>query len=105
VTSFYAGSVVADVPDAALPELAVEDLAQALGLRTPPPVRTSAIIRWKGVIPRYGPGHARRTAELQKALARELPGLELAGSWVCGVSVELVVEAGRRAAERILLRP
>ena len=57
------------------------------------------------MIPRYGVGHAQRLVELRQALERELPGLVLAGAYVSGVSVDLVVEAGRRAAERILLRP
>jgi oxygen-dependent protoporphyrinogen oxidase len=102
VSSFYASREIEGRDERSCVELACEDLARALRQARPPAPRVSEVRRWRGVIPRYAPGHADRIAGLRAALASELPGLHLAGSCVDGVSVDNVIAGGRAVAREIL---
>ena len=105
VTAIYrASDVEAEVGrgrDEALVDLARRDLELAVGAGTLGPTSVSLVRRWRDVIPAYGVGHERRMRELIQSLARALPGLELAGSYVGGVSVEDCIAQGRAVARSL----
>jgi oxygen-dependent protoporphyrinogen oxidase len=101
VSTFYRAADVDGLDDARLVDQACQDLALATRGPKPNP-KTVHIRRWNDVIPRYEPGHARRVQQLLAALERELPGIELAGSAIAGLSVEHVIARGRAVARKIV---
>jgi oxygen-dependent protoporphyrinogen oxidase len=102
VAGFYRGADLAALDETARIAQAGRDLALALGLRTPPRPLAGATRSWKNVIPRYSAGHLARVRALSSTLAQRAPGLHLAGPWVAGVSVELVIARGRAVARAVL---
>lgn len=104
VSSFYRtqdlGSDAND--DARIVTRAAHDLARAVGSARAPDVELGLVRRWSQVIPRYAPGHARRVDALRTRLADETPGIELAGNFVAGVSVDQVIARGREVARTLL---
>lgn len=76
----------------------MDDLQRGLGV-TAGVVEASRIDRWRGVIPRYGVGHAERMDVLNQGLRRALHGLVPAGTWSGGVAIEARLEAGLAAAD------
>jgi oxygen-dependent protoporphyrinogen oxidase len=105
ISSFYRSSEVRGLDEKGLVELACEDLAHAFEQERPPRARTSIVRRWTDVIPHYAPGHADRIAQLARAVSERLPGLDLSGNYVAGVSVDQVIALGRATAEKILREP
>lgn len=102
VSSFYRGADVEKLDDAELVAVACADLALAIGATNAPRAPTHNIRRWSHVIPRYEPGHAARMSALEAELRRVLPGIELASSFIGGVSVDNVIAHGRAVARKIL---
>lgn len=98
---FYASETLAAEPGGAA-RVAAEDLARALGLERPPEPRVVLEKHWAQGIAQAEVGHGERLAALRAALAEELPGVELAGGYVGGVSVEDTLRGGEQAAERLL---
>ncbi|QDU86533.1 Protoporphyrinogen oxidase [Planctomycetes bacterium Pla163] len=99
------GEVAAESP-AATTERAQRELAAAIGA-APRDLRvaTARALDWPagaGGIPEYAPGHDRRIAALDAAIARVAGNLALAGSYTSGVSVDDVLARGERAAEGLL---
>ena len=86
-------------PDADLIEAAAADLTTVTGLEIRP--LTAVVQRWRGGLPQYAPGHARRVAEIESAVA-DLPGLAVAGAYLHGVGVPACAATGTAAAIRIL---
>jgi oxygen-dependent protoporphyrinogen oxidase len=111
VASFYRGADVAELDDARLVGLAVEDLRLALRAARPAdehpvPSKPSAhcIRRWNEVIPRYEPGHDRRMGALLDTLKDRELGLHLGGAYTGGVSVDHVIARGRAVAREVLFQ-
>jgi oxygen-dependent protoporphyrinogen oxidase len=77
-----------------------EELAAALGLVGPP--HTTRVTRWERAFPQYRPGHLDRVARVEAALARDLPGVTVAGAAYRGVGIAACVAQGRDAARRAL---
>ncbi len=102
VAGFYRGEELEALDEDARIAQAGRDLALALGMETPPRPLVGATRSWKNVIPRYSTGHRARVQTLCATLTRNAPGLHLAGPWVAGVSVELVIARGRAVARAIL---
>ncbi|MBV8304033.1 MAG: protoporphyrinogen oxidase, partial [Acidimicrobiia bacterium] len=79
------------------------EAAEALGLRTTPV--ESVVTRWPDAFPQYDVGHLGRVEAAERALARELPGVWLAGASYRGVGIASCVrqanEAARAAASRL----
>jgi oxygen-dependent protoporphyrinogen oxidase len=101
VTCFYKSGDVEGMNEQALSARAGRDLALALGRAEPPRPRVVLTQRWTDVIPHYAPGHADRMRDLLRELESRAPGLQLAGSYVAGVSVDDVIARGRAAAAAI----
>ena len=102
ISSFYRAQDVNGFAEDELVERAAKDIAKALKRDVTPDVKAHAILRWDGVIPRYSVGHVERVQEIEAAVAREAPGIELCGSWSGGVSVDNVIARGREIARRII---
>ncbi len=89
-----------DEPEDRLRERLAAELERTLGLRGAPHwLRT---LRWKRAVPQPGVGHRARVADVQARLAPA--GIEVAGSWVAGVSFADTLASGVAAARRVLER-
>lgn len=87
------------VPDAALVEASLADLAAATGLRARP---VDAVVqRWGGGLPQYWVGHADRVARIRRAVA-EVPGLAVCGASYDGVGVPATIGSAHRAVADLL---
>ena len=100
VTCIYRAADLEGLADDACAEQALRDLSSALE-QSPGEVALHRVRRWKGVIPRYGIGHADRMQHLQAQVAKAVPGLVLCGNYIDGVSVEDRLEAGRNRAKQL----
>ncbi|MDP9386727.1 MAG: protoporphyrinogen oxidase, partial [Actinomycetota bacterium] len=87
--------------DTELTERLHGELVAALGLREEP--RAVRVARWPAAFPQYRPGHLERVAGVEAALARDLPGVELAGAGYRGVGIAACIAQGRAAARRALV--
>ena len=85
--------------DAELAGLAVEDLADATGVRgNPVDVRVS---RWGGGLPQYSVGHLDRVARIRAGVAAE-PGLAVCGAAYDGVGIPACISTARLAVDQVL---
>jgi oxygen-dependent protoporphyrinogen oxidase len=91
---------VVDASDEALLEAAQEGLDRTLGAEIAE--APLAIRRWPRAVPQPGPLHAAQIRELRAAVARTRPGVELAGSYLDGVSVGDALLSGVRAAQSLI---
>lgn len=89
---------LADLHDAGLTRIAVEELAALVGLRGAP--LWSSVARWPRRMPQYHVGHLARVGRIE-ALAARRPGLELAGAAYRGVGVPQCIRDGELAAGRV----
>ena len=76
------------------------ELVAAIGVTAPP--LATAVARWPGAFPQYTVGHLARVAAIEDALARDLPGVVIAGASYRGVGVPACIAQGRAAARRAL---
>jgi oxygen-dependent protoporphyrinogen oxidase len=90
---------LADLPDAELRAIAIEELAELLQIRGEPALVD--IARWPRSMPQYHLGHLERVAAIEQAVAR-YRGLELAGNAYHGVGIPHCIHGGEQAAERML---
>jgi protoporphyrinogen/coproporphyrinogen III oxidase len=90
-----------DHDDAALAEMAREELHAMMGI-TATPVLTK-VYRWQKANPQYEVGHQARVAEIDQ-LTTQHAGLHLAGAAYHGVGIPDCIESGVRIAEKILGR-
>ena len=75
------------------------DLAELLGVRTPP--RDSIITRWPRSMPQYNIGHLERVARIEEEAGR-YASLALAGSAYRGIGIPDCVRSGEAAGERLV---
>ena len=92
---------VLQVDDDRLVEVALADLADAIGLSVRPV--DWHVQRWGGGLPQYAVGHLDRVAAV-RAEAEALPGLGLAGAAYDGVGIPACIGSGRAAAARVVTR-
>lgn len=102
VSCFYAAEAVEKLDAMSFCDLAAADLARALGLDSAPRPAATWTVLWRRSIPQYLPEHDRRFEALEADLGRRAPGLDLAGSWTRGVSVEHVIERGRKIGDGLV---
>ncbi|WP_278260301.1 hypothetical protein [Nocardioides convexus] len=87
------------VPDAALVEASLADLAAATGLSARP---VEAVVqRWGGGLPQYWVGHADRVARVRAAVAA-VPGLAVCGASYDGVGIPATIGSAHRAVADLL---
>lgn len=85
--------------DAELTALAVNEMAEVMGVRGLP--RDTRVTRWGGSLPQYEVGHLDRVARIRAAVAAH-PGLALCGAAYDGLGVPACIATARTAAARIL---
>jgi oxygen-dependent protoporphyrinogen oxidase len=85
--------------DAELVEVALGDLADAIGV-TDPPV-DARVSRWGGGLPQYGVGHLDRIKRVRAAVAAH-PGLAVCGAAYDGVGIPACVASAESAAAQLL---
>ncbi len=90
---------LAEQDDAALAEMAREELRAMMGI-TATPVLTK-VYRWNKANPQYEVGHLVRIAEIDQRVAQHA-GLHLAGGAYHGVGIPDCIQDGARVAEKIL---
>jgi oxygen-dependent protoporphyrinogen oxidase len=81
--------------DDALVDALHAELSSAMG-SLPRPV-DARVHRWMHAFPQYAVGHLDRIASIEGALARDAPGIFLAGAYLRGVGVATCIAGGRAA--------
>ncbi len=99
VTTMLRGGDVRGLDDGALVARAHGELIAALGASSAGRIQCSLVQRWDEAIARYRVGHAGRMESLRTSLRRAMPSLELAGSYLAGVSVDDTIRSGINAAK------
>jgi oxygen-dependent protoporphyrinogen oxidase len=89
-----------DLGDDDLLQAVLSDLDRHIGLRGQP--TATRITRWWKAMPQYAPGHIDRVDALTAALARDAPGLWLAGAAYRGLGLPACIAQGRAAARAAL---
>ena len=89
-----------DLGDDDLPDAVLADLDRHIGLRGQP--TAIRITRWWRAMPQYAPGHVERVDALTATLARDVPGLWLAGAAYRGLGLPACIAQGRAAARAVL---
>ncbi|TDJ70725.1 MAG: protoporphyrinogen oxidase [Planctomycetota bacterium] len=102
VSSFYRTADVRGLAEPELAQHAARDLALALDWQAEPEIHVARTQHWSDVIPRYGVGHDRSMARIERRLAVVAPAVRLAGSYTRGVSVEECIARGRAVAGELL---
>jgi len=85
--------------DDELVEALLGELAELLGVSGD--VLQWRVSRWPRSFPQYAPGHAGRLAAAEDALARDLPGVLLAGASHRGIGIPACIRQGWQAADRL----
>ncbi|MDQ1614532.1 MAG: protoporphyrinogen/coproporphyrinogen oxidase [Actinomycetota bacterium] len=85
--------------DDELVEAALADLADALGVQTPP--LDARVSRWGGGLPQYAVGHLGRVERIRAAVARE-PGLAVCGATYDGIGIPACIASARAAVSGLL---
>jgi oxygen-dependent protoporphyrinogen oxidase len=86
-----------DLDDGTLADRLVDELDAALGTKLPTPIAVR-VSRWPASFPQYTVGHLGRVAAVEAALARDLPGVTLAGAGYRGSGIPACIGSGRAAA-------
>jgi oxygen-dependent protoporphyrinogen oxidase len=87
------------VSDEGLVEIALRDLADAIGLSVRP--ADSHVQRWGGALPQYAVGHVDRVAAVRRELG-DLAGLAVCGSAYDGIGIPACIASARLAAAKIV---
>ena len=90
---------VLQVTDDKLVDLALRDLADAVGLSVRPV--DSHVQRWGGGLPQYAVGHVARVAAVRHAL-EDVPGLAVCGAAYDGVGIPACIASAHRAVDEVL---
>jgi oxygen-dependent protoporphyrinogen oxidase len=96
----YGETEVLQRRDADLVTLVRAELAGLLDRPLPDPVG-SAVRRWGGALPQYGPGHLDRVDRARLALAAVAPTIAVAGAGYDGVGIPACVRSGKAAAQSV----
>jgi oxygen-dependent protoporphyrinogen oxidase len=80
-------------------QLALEDLADAIGLSVRPV--DAQVQRWGGALPQYAVGHLERVRHIRTSVAAE-PGLAVCGAAYDGLGLPACIASAQLAATRVL---
>ncbi|QGG96377.1 protoporphyrinogen oxidase [Actinomarinicola tropica] len=88
-----------EMDDDALVAAILDDLRTTMDLAgEPSEVR---VTRWPRAFPQYTPGHLERVDAIDATLAREAPGIALAGAAYRGVGIPACINSGHQAAAEV----
>jgi protoporphyrinogen/coproporphyrinogen III oxidase len=90
---------VLQVPDAELVTVALEDLADAIGLSVRPV--DWHVQRWGGALPQYAVGHRERVRRVRASVAK-VPGLAVCGAAYDGLGIPACIASAELAATQVL---
>jgi oxygen-dependent protoporphyrinogen oxidase len=85
-------------PDAAMEQIALEELQALLGLSGRP--LFTQVLRWEGKMPQYHVGHCQRVQAIAQRVAR-FEAFALAGNALEGVGIPFCIRSGQAAAQRV----
>ena len=86
-------------PDEEIVQLALEDLADAIGLSVRPV--DAHVQRWGGALPQYAVGHLDRVRHIRAAVAA-VPGLAVCGAAYDGLGIPACIASAELAAAQVL---
>jgi oxygen-dependent protoporphyrinogen oxidase len=95
----YGNQIPMDFDDAQALHTAVDEVGAHLGVELLP--LGYRVTRWHRAFPQYLPGHLSRVDAIEKLLARDCPGLAVAGAAYRGVGVPACIRQGREAARAV----
>jgi protoporphyrinogen/coproporphyrinogen III oxidase len=93
-------NVALALPDDALVEAVLADLADTMALRGRPVA--TRVSRWTESLPQYRPGHLERADAIDADLAISTPGVVVAGAALRGLGIPACIRQGAEAARRVL---
>lgn len=91
--------------DSELVEAVVSELSSLpplRGLREPGAVTAWRVSRWPQSLPQYRPGHGRLVDRISEVLAREMPGVFVAGAAYRGLGIPACIRQGNEAAAAVV---
>lgn len=94
------GLPVDHLDDETLTRAAVDEVSAHVGVALAP--HLTRVSRWPGAFPQYRPGHLDRVARIESDLAREAPGVVVAGASHRGIGIPACVQQGGAAARLLL---
>lgn len=89
-----------DLSDEEIINLALRDLNKTMDITEKPLFHI--ITRWKKAMPQYNVGHIERMKNVKESLAKELPGVFLAGGSYEGVGIPDCIDQGETAVKKVL---
>jgi protoporphyrinogen/coproporphyrinogen III oxidase len=91
---------IVDMSDEEIIDIALKDLNKTMDITEKPIFHV--VTRWKKTMPQYTVGHKERISAVKTALAKELPGVFLAGSSFEGVGIPDCIDQGEAAVKKVL---
>lgn len=91
---------IVDLSDEEIIKIALRDLNKTMNITDKPLFHV--ITRWKKSMPQYNVGHLERIKNVKESLARELPGIYLAGGSYEGVGIPDCIDQGEAAVKKVL---
>jgi oxygen-dependent protoporphyrinogen oxidase len=91
---------VVGLSDEEIIKIALTDLNKTMNITEKP--EFSIVSRWKKAMPQYNIGHLDMMEQVKNSLAKELPGVFLAGGSFEGVGIPACIDQGENAVKKIL---
>jgi protoporphyrinogen/coproporphyrinogen III oxidase len=91
---------VVNLSDEEIIEIVMKDLNKTMNITEKPVLYE--ISRWKQSMPQYNVGHKERMKDVKESLAKELPGVFLAGSSFEGLGIPDCIGQGKAAVQKVL---
>ena len=91
---------VVNLSDQEIIDIALRDLNKTMNLTEKPLFHI--ITRWKKSMPQYNVGHIDRMKTVKESLAKELPGVYLAGGSYEGLGIPDCIDQGEAAVKKVL---
>jgi oxygen-dependent protoporphyrinogen oxidase len=89
-----------DLSDEEIINIALRDLNKTMNITEKPLFHV--VTRWKKAMPQYNVGHIERMKSVKESLAKELPGVFLAGGSYEGVGIPDCIDQGEAAVKKVL---
>lgn len=91
---------VVDLSDDEIVRVVLDDLSKTMDISMAPEL--AVITRWHNAMPQYTVGHRERMKKAENGLAKELPGIFLAGSSYHGLGLPDCIDQGEAAVQKVL---
>jgi protoporphyrinogen/coproporphyrinogen III oxidase len=89
-----------DLTDEEIINIALRDLNKTMDITEKPLFHI--VTRWKKAMPQYNVGHIERIKTVKESLAKELPGVFLAGGSYEGVGIPDCIDQGEAVVKKVL---